>query len=372
MSLTPPVFVTNDPAHLTADLVASYEAMAGRKLHPAQVERLMIDLMAYEGGLQRAAIQDAAQQNLVRFARAPMLDYLGEMVGISRLHAASARTTIRFRLIAPQPTDIVIPVATRIAAKNGQTIFTTDAPLAIKAGELTGDILATAIDPGAAANGFLAGEVSTLLDPLAFVATAISVSVTAGGSDAESDDRLRARIMEAPHAFSVAGPAGSYRSFGLRAHPDITDIAVLGPEDHGVPGQIDIVVLTKSGIPGVEILSLVGNALSDSKTRPIGDYVNVLAATAIPFSVEAQVILLDGTDQTAAVEAIHAAIEALGARWRTRLGADIVQSQIIAAASAVKGVHSITLTSPAGQSLNTRQFADLTNVNVTVTGVENG
>ncbi len=75
----------NDPQAITAEIVAAYEAATGKTLYPAQVERLLIDLIAYRETLLRAAINDAARQNLVRFARAPMLDYLGELVGVRRL-----------------------------------------------------------------------------------------------------------------------------------------------------------------------------------------------------------------------------------------------------------------------------------------------
>lgn len=373
-TLPHPVFVTNDPAQLTRDLVAGYEAMAGRKLEPAQVERLMLDIMAYEGGLQRAAIQDTGEQNLVRFARPPMLDYLGEMYGISRLPEQKARTTIEFSLTEAPPTDIVIPAGTRIAAKDGTIVFATDAPLIIKAfaNNPTASIEATCQTPGTAANGFLPGEVSTLLDPQPFIATAVNLTMTSGGSNVEDDERLRTRILEAPHAFSVAGPSGSYRSFGLRAHPDVVDIAVLGPEDHDTPGRIDIIVLHKDGAPSQETLGLVNIALSGKKVRPMGDNVNVIAAKAVPFNVDAQVKLLQGADQEKITSTIDALINGLTSIWSSRLGTDIVSTQIVGAIIDIPGVYDVTLVEPATQTLDARQFAKLGSISITITGVENG
>ena len=50
-------------------MIASFQALAGRTLYPAQVERLLIDLYAYRESLVRNAIQYAAMQCLVAFAK---------------------------------------------------------------------------------------------------------------------------------------------------------------------------------------------------------------------------------------------------------------------------------------------------------------
>lgn len=83
--LPEPSFVARDPAAITADIIAQYESLTGKTLYPAQIERVLIDIIAYRESLLRVALQDAAMQCLVRYARAPMLDMLGEGVGTPRL-----------------------------------------------------------------------------------------------------------------------------------------------------------------------------------------------------------------------------------------------------------------------------------------------
>jgi phage-related baseplate assembly protein len=85
VSLPEPSFVTRDPEAVTAEMVASWEATAGKTLYPGQVESLLIDLIAYRESLVRIAIQEAAKQNLVAYAIYPMLDYLGQLVGVQRI-----------------------------------------------------------------------------------------------------------------------------------------------------------------------------------------------------------------------------------------------------------------------------------------------
>lgn len=85
MSLPDPSFIDRDPIAITNEMVASWQETTGKTLYPGQPERLLIDLIAYRESLVRIGIQEAAKQNLVAFARAPMLDYLGELVGVYRL-----------------------------------------------------------------------------------------------------------------------------------------------------------------------------------------------------------------------------------------------------------------------------------------------
>ncbi|STN20434.1 putative phage baseplate protein [Escherichia fergusonii] len=99
MAIAEPNFIDRDPAQITSEMIAQYEDASGKKLYPAQAERLLIDLFAYRENLVRIAIQEAAKQNLVAYSRAPMLDYLGELVGVHRLPAQPAKTTLQFSVV---------------------------------------------------------------------------------------------------------------------------------------------------------------------------------------------------------------------------------------------------------------------------------
>ena len=125
--LADPQFVERDPQKIVEEMIAQYETVTGRTLYPAQVERLVIDLVAYRESMTREAIQDAGKQNLVSFARAPFLDYLGELLGIRRLPGSSARTLLRFTFAAPLATSLVIPAGTRAQDSGGAFVFVVSA-----------------------------------------------------------------------------------------------------------------------------------------------------------------------------------------------------------------------------------------------------
>lgn len=125
MALTEPDFIERDADKITAEMIAKYEADTGKTLYPAQAERLLIDLWAYREMLVRVAVQEAAKQNLVAFAREPMIDYLGELVGVYRLAAQPATTTLQFSVDEALAIDVLIPAGTRVSASDS-VIFATD------------------------------------------------------------------------------------------------------------------------------------------------------------------------------------------------------------------------------------------------------
>lgn len=118
MAIAEPDFIDRDPAQITSEMIAQYEEASGKKLYPAQAERLLIDLFAYRENLVRIAIQEAAKQNLVAYSRAPMLDYLGELVGVHRLPAQAAKTTLQFSVTQAAKSNLVIPQGTRASASD--------------------------------------------------------------------------------------------------------------------------------------------------------------------------------------------------------------------------------------------------------------
>ncbi|HVA80979.1 MAG TPA: baseplate J/gp47 family protein [Candidatus Binataceae bacterium] len=375
-SLPPPVFVDDadglDPNLILADMIAAFETAAGRTLQPAQVERLLINLYAYREALIRNAIQYAAQQNLLAFAIFPMLDYLGQLVGVTRLAAQGAATVLEFTLASALTVAITIPQGTQAGTSDGQYSFATSAALVIPAGALSGAVSAVAVQSGAGANGYLVGQVDTLLTPSAIIASVANTTITAGGSAPETDDHLRARIQAAPNQFSVAGPAGAYRFFALGVDPSIADVQIVSP----APGQIDAYVLTGPvtvqpqsapngvGIAGAALLARVLAALSGDSVRPLTDTVNVLAVTEVDYQITATVTMYSDADPVATMAAASAAAAQYAVELAAKIQRDIVPSQVIAALS-VTGVYEIVLSAPAYTQLMPGQWANCTAISLT-------
>jgi phage-related baseplate assembly protein len=377
-SLPAPVFVNDqdglDPNLMLADMIAEFEAAAGRRLQPAQVERLLINLYAYRESLVRNAIQYAGEQNLLAFAAFPMLDYLGSLLGVTRLGAEPSVTTLQFTLATPLTVSYTISAGTRVGTADGQFQFATDADLVIVAGASSGTVGATATVAGVEANGYLGGQVNVLLDPNAFVSSVTNTSTTSGGSAPETDDHLRARIQAAPNQFSVAGPAGAYRYFALGVDPSIIDAQVVSP----APGQVNVYVLTgpipsqptpspnSAGIASAALLGRIAAVLSADEVRPLTDSVTVTAVTEVDYQISATLALYADADPTSTMAQANAAAEQFAMNLTSKIQRDIVPSQLIAALS-VPGVYEVTLAAPAYTPLAVGQWANCTAINLTQT-----
>lgn len=378
-----PKFIPDDPTVVTQELISAYEAMTGKTLYPAHVDRLLIDLIAYRESVTRAAINDTGRQNLVAFARAPMLDYLGELVGVSRLPAQSTRCTVRLTFTEALASSLAIPAETRVETGSGVQ-FHTEAQIIVPAAATCADLAVVAVEPGAAANGYLPGQLNALVDDVGVdVAAVANLGVTLGGADEETDDRLRDRIRLAPESFTVAGSRLAYRHHALRAHQDIVDVAVVGPQlviqngqlvsQNGVPaGVVRLFPLVKSGLPGAAILAAVTATCSADKTRPMTDLVEVLPPVEYPYAIRARLTLFTSADASTTLDAAHDAAAAYALTQSAALGRDPVPSQIVAVLS-VPGVYQVELLAPMqALAVPPEGWAHCTGISVELAGGTNG
>ena len=380
--LPEPSFVDRDVDKIVSDIVAQFEAETGRTLYPAQVERLQTNIIAYRESLVREAIQDAAKLNLLRYSRAPVLDMLGELVGVARLEAAPAGVTLQFTFAAAAMAR-TIPAGTM--AQAGEVAFALSADAAVPAGAVSVAGAAACTVAGLIGNGFVAGQVNALAAPVAgFADLAVTNTTTsAGGAEAEIDDELRERIALAPERFSTAGSVGAYRFHALSAWPGVIDVAVVHPEmaiqgadlvsTNGVPpGQVRLYPLMRDGLPAQAVLDAVLAACSGETVRPVCDQVQAIVPETVHTTLSVELTLFEGSDSAAVLEYGQAAADAYVAAVRRRLGVDVVRSQI-ADALHVAGVYKVSVLAPvADVVLQDYQWPIFDAITVTVAGVARG
>jgi phage-related baseplate assembly protein len=379
-ALPPPTFVNDadglDPNLIVADQISTFEAETGRTLYPAQPERLYINGSAYREKLVREQIQGAGEQNLTAFARFPQLDYLGQLLGVTRLGIQPSTTTIQFTLTGALSVPLTIPASTQVGTADGQFQFQLTGPLTIPAGATTGVVTAICVTKGigAAANGYLPGSVNVLLNPNALIASVANLSTTSAGSDPETDDHLRARVQLASNTFSTAGPTRQYRALALGVSPLIIDAQVTSPQ----PGTVNVYILTgpinnqpiaapnSAGIASGGLIAEVLAALSADTVRPLTDTVNVFAVTEVDYVMTATVELYSDANPTAVQAAVNQAAVLFANNLASRVQRDIVPEEIIAALS-VAGVYRVTVSAPSYTQLTAGQWANCTAINLTFT-----
>lgn len=377
-NLPPPTFVNDadglNPNLILADMINAFQTAAGRTLQPAQVERLLINLYAYRESLVRDAIQYAGQQTLLAFAVFPMIDYLGQLLGVTRLGAQGAVTTLQFSLQNALTLPYTIPAGTQAGTSDGQFVFATNADLTLAAGTISATTTATCTSAGPGANGYLPGQVNVLLNPNVLIASVTNTATTGAGAAPETDDHLRARIQAAPNQFSVAGPAGAYRFFALGVDPSIIDVQVVSP----APGTVNVYVLTgpvaaqpaaspnSAGVANAALLAKVLATLSANNVRPLTDTVNVFAVGEVDYQIAGTVTLFADAEPVSAMSAVNAAAQGLALNLASRIQRDIVPSEIVAALS-VPGVYQVALTEPAYTQLAAGQWANCTAITLAQT-----
>ena len=367
MALTEPDFIERDADKITSEMIAAYEAATEKTLYPAQAERLLINLWAYREMLIRTGIQEAAKQNLVAFAREPMLDYLGELVGVYRLPSQPATTMLQFSVDTPLQVDVLIPAGTRASATDS-IIFATDADVILKAGMTLVNVAATCQDAGVTGNGWQPAQISTLLDDTGEVDfTVTNITASANGIEDEDNDRLRERIRLAPESFTTAGSRGAYRFHAMKAHPGIVDVAIVRP----VPGTVELYPLMSTGLPDDSILTLVESFCSDEKIRPLTDTVRARTPVQIDYRIDARLTLYRDQDVDSVMALAQEAIQSWVAKRRASLGKDVVPSQINGVLS-VPGVYDVELLSPSLMVVAGHEWSDCASISVTFAGVVDG
>ena len=320
-------FVSADPEAIQAEMFAAYTAITGRTLAPGDPIRLFILAIADIIIQQRAAINYAGQQNLLSYARGEFLDALGLYLAVERLPASAAVTTIRFTLSAALEENYIIPAGFEVT--NGVVTFATDEELIITAGSLTGDARATCTVTGEIGNGYVAGQLSSIVSPIAFLATAENITATTGGADIESDADFAKRIRLAPNSFSVAGPTKAYIYHAFSVNPGIIDVTVHSPS----PGFVQVFLLMEGGSrPSVEVCNEVEAYLSSDDIRPLTDEVSVLDPGAVNYTIRVDYWI--SRDDAAKADTIRANVEKAVEEYRLwqqgKIGRDITPGRLIA------------------------------------------
>lgn len=368
MTLPEPNFIDRDISKITQEWISFYEQKTGKILQPAQIERILIDVGVYRESLLRIGIQEAAKQNLVNYATYPMLDYLGELVGVERIDAKYSKTTFKFVLSEALSFDYTIPSDVEIESKDGKVIFKILKSSVIPKNQLYVETEGQAETEGITGNGYLPNEINNLITPLPYIADVFNTTESTDGAEIEEDTPYRERIKQAPEQFSNAGSRGAYRFHTISAHQNIIDVSVISNQ----PGVVEIYPLTIEGNPSSEIITLVQNYLSDDKVRPLTDLVMVKLPEKIDFQIIANLTLYNSADLESVQTLINEKLEIYKKEIKSKLGRDIVPTQIIAILNSISGVYKVDLASPSLHELNDCQWANCTNYQINIAGYTNG
>tara|TARA_R110000851_G_scaffold54623_1_gene128725 strand:+ start:1312 stop:2430 length:1119 start_codon:yes stop_codon:yes gene_type:complete len=370
---TPPIIIERDPQAIIDSLNTRYNGYTGNTLQPFQVEQLQFKAVAYEMSLKLEQFQAAGINNLISFSTAPVLDYLVELLGVTRLTPSAAIVTVNFTLALAHP-GVTIPSGTRVASVDGTAVFQTQTDIIVAAGIVNAPIVCISVTTGASFNAYAIGSITNILDPIAYVDSASNTDESAGGADTETDDSLRTRARLAPAAFGTAGANEAYQYWALTANPAIIDVSV--PLVPAQPGTVVVYPLLEDGtVTPQVILDQVSAVLNARTVRPMCDTVVVTAPTQIPYTLIVGLVIYEDGDPQTIQQTVLDNLIAYALSVSQQLGRDVMVDQITAiCAPEGSGVYDVDLGSFVDIIVaeNEYAFANYSGIGVTVTGTNVG
>ena len=222
-------FITTDADLIFEEVITTLEAGVSEPLYPGDERRIFGEALVPLFVAMYNAMNDAARQKMLRYARGEVLDAMGERVGVERLTPTSASTVLRFSMNETIAENVIIPSGTRVTSDNTR-YFATTRTAVIEAGKLYVDVEAVSDGGGTDFNDIAVGSLNSIVDMVPYIDTVSNIEITNGGADEEDDDSLRERIRVAPSKLSTAGPVNGYRYWAMSADASIADVKVKSGE----------------------------------------------------------------------------------------------------------------------------------------------
>ncbi len=132
---------------------------------------------------------------------------------VSRAAAAAASGYVTIYLPEGLPFDVPVNVGTRFAVPDGPTFHLTQ-DCTIEAGSLSVQAKAECDVTGHIGN-VAAGEICALVEAPSYVSAVSTLSAFTGGAEAESDEHLRLRVLEACRRIPNGANAAYYEAVAL-------------------------------------------------------------------------------------------------------------------------------------------------------------
>jgi uncharacterized phage protein gp47/JayE len=275
-----------------------------------------------------AELHYLSEQLIARFfvssAEGQWLDMRAAEYGLARVEASPTLRDLTVSHAAGPA--VTIPVGHTFATLPGaavQVVYQVTQETILGAGSASVDVPAVSTTTGAATAIPDATALRQQGTALAYIDSVVTSTVTTAGTDRESDDSLRARVLD--HLRNPAGPGSpaDYRRAVLDAFAGtVASVAVIPLWDG--PGTVEVLILGPSNaIPDGDTIADVQDFLDG--WAPVGADVTVAAPATVEVDVQATVTAGAGFDAATvranAAAAVAAYLDALGIGEAARFGA---------------------------------------------------
>ncbi len=224
--------------------------------------------------------------------------------GIKRRSSSKASGEVSFAISEAALTNLEIPKGTVISTSGeNPALFETTEAATLTAGELSVSVPVISISEGRE-NNVKTGAVSVMVTPPTGFETVTNEAAFSGGSDMESDEALRARILESYKNASNGTNCAYYKNKALEV-AGVANASVV-PRGRGV-GTVDVYIASQRGEASDAELSAVQELLSEA--REVNVDVKVFRANPVPVWFYVCVEIEDGYELGEVEENCRNAIE---------------------------------------------------------------
>ncbi|MDO4730654.1 MAG: baseplate J/gp47 family protein [Clostridia bacterium] len=211
------------------------------------------------------------KQMFVQTATDIQLDYHAQERGIERKKAVKAQGELTFYIQTPVSYDINIPIGTVCSTASVQdSRYETVEEGILYAGDLEVTLKARSLDEGKKGN-CKAGSISVIITSLPGISEVMNIQAFTGGTEEESDENLRKRIIESYRNISNGTNTAFYKEQALK-NENVTSAGVIGLQ-RGV-GTVDVYIWA-GGEPSQDLIDLMQNEFDN--LREINVDVEVLS-----------------------------------------------------------------------------------------------
>lgn len=360
----------NIQSQMLSDFVAKYQEITGKKIQlsksdPNRIIMLGCAQLIYQG-LQN--IDKGGKMNFLKYAYGDYLKNLAALKKVTAKEPEKAQVQVRWKLEEPREAATPIPAGSRITADYAVYFETADYA-EIPAGEKEIVLMMYCTEAGEQGNGYMAGELSVLVDPVAFIASVANIETTAKGTGDESDQSIAERTYLAPSSFSTAGPDDAYVYHAKSYSQEVGDVLPTSP----TPGVVDIrFILKDGGIPNETMIAGMAEHLQQRSKRPLTDLVQVAAPDVVTYSVDFT-YFINTSDMASATQIQTQAQQAVQEYelWQcTGIGRDINPDELMAYLKKA-GIKRATIRQPVFKVLADTEVAKVTSTNIVYGGIEN-
>lgn len=356
-------------SRMLSDFVAKYQEITGKKIQlsksdPNRIIMLSCAQLIYQG-LQN--IDKGGKMNFLKYAYGGYLENMAAFKRVTRNPAKFAQVPIKFTLSGKRAAATSIPQGTRVTAAY-EVYFATIEYAEIPPNETEVTVMAECTEAGTIGNGFAAGELTTLVDPIGFISRVENTRKSAGGTEVESDQNMAERIYLAPSSYSTAGPDDAYEYWVKDSSPYIGDVKITSP----TPGLVDIrFVMADGSIPDGTAIAAVAAAVNQRGKRPLTDQVQVSAPETEEYEIDITYYINASDSNAAAAIQTQAetAIEDYKLWQDIKIGRDINPDELIARLNDA-GAKRAEVRKPVFKVIGETTKAQCTKAKITYGGIE--